>query len=239
MPDDSWNEANDVAHFPAGYPGGIGEAAFNMDVWDSAVDALQSLGYIDPDKVGIIGFSRSGWYTEFALAHGRTHYKAATVADNVEYGLSEYWSLHSASYAQAWESMYGGPPSGRTLTNWLNYSISFNLENIHTPILMEEMGSGIPYRESQAIPINLVNHFDVFTGLSRLNKPVVLYYYPGEDHTPEDPQARLGSLQRNVDWYRFWLQGAERIDQEDADQYMTWRHLADLAHRDARAAGIE
>lgn len=233
LPDDDWNEVNDVAHYPSGYPGGIGEAAFNMDVWDSAVDALQSRGLVEPANVGIIGFSRTGWYTEFALAHSQTRYKAATAADNVEYGLSEYWSMHSENVIRAWDSMYGGPPYGGTLTNWLDYSVSFNLDKIHTPLLMEEMGSGVPYQNSQSTPMNLITHFDLFTGLNRLNKPVVLYYYPEEDHAPEDPQARLGSLERNVDWYRFWLQGYERPHPEDAGQYATWRHLRDLARSDA------
>lgn len=235
LPDDDWTETNDVEHYPPGYPGNIGEAAFNMDVWDSAVDALEAQGLVDPNNVGIIGFSRTGWYTEFALVHSRIHYKAATAADNVEYGLSEYWSMHSPGVIRGWDSMYGGPPYGATLKNWLDYSVSFNLEKIHTPILMEEMGSGVAYKSNQSIPVNLVDHFDLFTGLNRLNKAVALYYYPDEDHAPEDPQARLGSLQRNVDWYRFWLQGYERQNPADSGQYVAWRHLRDLARTDARS----
>ena len=235
LPDDDWTETNDVEHYPPGYPGNIGEAAFNMDVWDRAVGALEAQGLVDPNNVGIIGFSRTGWYTEFALVHSRIHYKAATAADNVEYGLSEYWSMHSPGVIRGWDSMYGGPPYGATLKNWLDYSVSFNLDKIHTPILLEEMGSGVAYTSNQSIPVNLVNHFDLFTGLNRLNKPVALYYYPDEDHAPEDPQARLGSLERNVDWYRFWLQGYERPNPADSGQYATWRHLRDLARTDARS----
>jgi hypothetical protein len=32
-------------------------------------------------------------------------------------------------------------------------------------------------------------------------------------------------MQRNVDWYRFWLQGYERADPEDREQYLRWRKL--------------
>jgi hypothetical protein len=37
------------------------------------------------------------------------------------------------------------------------------------------------------------------------------------------PQARLASVQRNLDWYRFWPQSYERPNPEDPDQYVRWR----------------
>jgi dipeptidyl aminopeptidase/acylaminoacyl peptidase len=65
------------------------------------------------------------------------------------------------------------------------------------------MGNGEVYSNRNAPPINLATSFEVFTGLNRLHKPVEMYYYPNESHTPEHPQARLATMQRNVDWYRF------------------------------------
>jgi dipeptidyl aminopeptidase/acylaminoacyl peptidase len=215
----------EIANAPKGYPGGIGEAAFHMDVWDSAVARLTADGMVDPEKVGIIGFSRSGWYTEFILSHSKTRYRAATVADNVQYSLGEYWLLHSDSTIRGWETVYGGPPYGSTLPNWVRYSISFNIDKIHTPLLMEEMGYGIADDNEQRPPLNLVQNYELFTGLNRLGRAVELYYYPYEQHQPDHPQARLESLQRNVDWYGFWLLGSEREKPEDGEQYARWRLL--------------
>jgi hypothetical protein len=59
-----------------------------------------------------------------------------------------------------------------------------------------------------------------------------LYYYPNEQHQPDHPQARLANLQRNLDWYRFWLQGYERPNPEDPDQYKRWEHLRELRDAD-------
>jgi dipeptidyl aminopeptidase/acylaminoacyl peptidase len=224
-------------YFPKGYPGyqgigGVAEAAFVMDLWDAAVDHLDQQGLIDRDRVGIIGFSRTGWYTEFILAHSKTHYRAATVADNVQYTLGEYWLLHDAGTIKAWDQTYGGPPYGPTLKNWLDYSISFNIDKIHTPVLMEQMGAGSAYDNVAAPPTFLTVALEVFTGLNRLKKPVELYYYPNEDHTPEHPKARLATMQRNVDWYRFWLQGYERPNPEDPQQYTRWRELRELQRQD-------
>jgi Tol biopolymer transport system component len=228
-------------YFPKGYPGyqgfdGIAEAAFNMDLWDSAIKSLDSQGMIDTNRIGIVGFSRTGWYTEFILAHSQTHYAAATVADNVQYSLGEYWLLHDQGTIKSYDLTYGGPPYGATFENWLKYSVSFNLDKIHTPLLMEEMGNGAQYSDINAPPIGLAASFEVFTGLNRLNRPVELYYYPNESHTPDHPQARLATLQRNLDWYRFWLQGYERPNPEDPGQYKRWEHLRELQNAENNAA---
>lgn len=225
-------------YYPKGYPGsqgagGLAEAAFAMDWWDSAIKTLDEQGYIDSNRVGIIGFSRTGWYTEFILAHSKIHYRAATVADNVQYSLGEYWLHHETDRIKSWELTYGGPPYGATLKNWLDYSISFNMDKIHTPLLMEEMGNGKLYSNPSTPPIPLAASFEVFTGLNRLNKPVEMYYYPNEGHTPDHPQARLATMQRNLDWYRFWLQGYERSNPEDPQQYIRWRKMRELQQEDA------
>lgn len=230
-PDSRTDGGGTAIPYPKNYPGypgagGVAEAAFNMDVWESAVGALDSKGLIDNNRVGIIGFSRTGWYTEFILAHSKIRFRAATVADNVQYSFGEYWLFHDAETITSYEHIYGGPPYGATLKNWLNYSVSFNLDKIHTPLLMEEMGYGITKEINDfAPPLGLAASYEVFTGLSRLGDPVELYFYPKEGHQPESPQARWATMQRNVDWYRFWLQGYERPNPEDSEQYLRWRKM--------------
>lgn len=218
-------------------PGGIAEAAFSMDIWDSGVEALAAQGLVDKDRVGIIGFSRTGWYTEFILAHSRIKYRAATVTDNVQYSLGEYWMLHDSDTISSYENAYGGPPYGATLKNWIDYSVSFNIDKIHAPVLMEQMGDGITKEISNfSTPLGLAASYEVFAGLSRLHNPVELYFYPNEDHTPSHPAARLATLERNVDWYRFWLQGYERPNPEDPDQYKRWEQLKELRDADLKTS---
>ncbi|MBB6144387.1 dipeptidyl aminopeptidase/acylaminoacyl peptidase [Silvibacterium bohemicum] len=233
-----WKFQDDLNNRPEGYPGGIGEAVQQMDIWDSAVDMLDKTGRIDPSKVGIIGFSRTGWEVEFDLVHAHTRYAAATVADNVQYSLSDYWLYPWLD--GDYERMYGGPPYGSTLGNWEKYSISFNLESIHTPLLLEMMGYGahedLPFKWPGSIPRNLANRFEITKGLSRLKKPFEMYYYPDEQHQPDHPKARVASLQRNLDWYRFWLQGYEDPQPAKRDQYEGWEHLRQLRDTDATAA---
>ena len=223
-------------YYPKGYPDDLAEAAFQQDLVESAVEMLTQHHIVDPAKVGLIGFSRGGWYVEYALTHSRISFRAATVTDNVQYSFVEYYSFHNSPVSSTLETMYGGPPYGKSLKNWLDYSISFNLDKIHTPLLMEANGYGQKDNLPNRPPDNLAVKEELFLGLSDLNKPVELYYYPDEQHQPVHPQARIASLQRNVDWYRFWLQGYERLNPEDSDQYKRWERLREFRDADDKAA---
>jgi dipeptidyl aminopeptidase/acylaminoacyl peptidase len=234
---EGWTAAQEETRYPTGYPGvkgegGLQEAAFNMDVWDSAVASLSKQGIIDSSKVGVIGFSRKGWYVEFMLARAGVHYRAATATDNIQYSMGEYWLYRAdADLRRSMDAMYGGPPYGDNLKGWRDYSVSFNLDKFHTPLLMEEIGHGIK-DNSAAPPSTLAAQYEVFTGLKRLEKPVEMYYYPLEEHQMDHPVARLHDLQRNVDWYRFWLQGYERTSPDSSDQYARWHKLRALDSAD-------
>jgi dipeptidyl aminopeptidase/acylaminoacyl peptidase len=213
------------AFYPPGYPGQLAEAAFQMDIWDSAINTLSDDGLADPDRVGIIGFSRSGWFTEFILTHSKHSFRAATATDNVQYSMGSYWLLHTDGAMLNSDTVMGGPPYGDTRKTWIDHSISFNLEKIHTPLLMEEMGYGVHDDRPGSIPETLALSYEVFAGLNRLRKPVELYYYPDENHLPDHPRARLASLQRNVDWYRFWLLGTESADPADPGRNERWQRM--------------
>lgn len=131
----------ELKFYPKGYPGGVAEAAYELGVWDGAIGALSKQGSVDANRVGIIGFSRSGWYTEFSLVHSRYHYRAATVTDNVQYSIGTYWLLHTDAVLRGFETMYEGPPSGASLKNWIDFSISFNLEKNQDAITYGSLGA--------------------------------------------------------------------------------------------------
>jgi dipeptidyl aminopeptidase/acylaminoacyl peptidase len=207
------------------YPGMVGEVVGEMDLWESAVRKLVVQGMVDQRKIGIIGFSRGGWYAEFLLTHSAIHFAAATAADNVQYTLGEYWLTHNTAVSQELASAFGGPPFGKTLRNWMEYSTSFSLERVHTPLMVEVMGYGVHDDIAGMIPTNLAIRYELLTGLTELGKAVEMYYYPDEDHFMGTPAARLRSMERNVDWYKFWLLDTERPDPEDRDQYVRWRRM--------------
>lgn len=52
-----------------------------------------------------------------------------------------------------------------------------------------------------------------------------LYVFPNEPHLKFQPRHKLAIYKRNVDWFRFWLQGFEDADPSKADQYEHWRAM--------------
>lgn len=226
---ESADAGEEYRHYPQDLPGrkgygGLAEAAFYTEVWDAAVKELDKEGLIDPQRVGVTGFSRKGWYAEYMITHGTTHYAAAIATDNVNYSLGERWLAADATRANAWDQMYGGPPSGESLNAWLKYSISFNMDKIHTPLLMEVHGRGMQNDQTTGLH-QLAGSYEVFVGLKQLGKPVDLAYYPNLDHVPDDLQYRVDNITRTVDWFRFWLQGYERPEHDAEQQYRRWERL--------------
>ena len=207
------------------FPGEM-SAAYNwMAMVESAVDLLARRGMADPENVGIAGFSRTSWLTDFTLTHSRYHFTAASSADSGIYTYEMYFRSNSRDLVTGSETQVGGPPYGKTLQDWLRYAPPFNAERVRAAILMEYNGTA-------------EHGFEFFTALGRLGKPVEFYRYPNGSHPLDTPFERVASLERNVEWFRFWMQGWEgKAPDYDTRQYDRWRALrSDDQKRDLRPA---
>lgn len=87
------------------------------------------------------------------------------------------------------------------------------LKQIQTPILFEAHGLTEIYISG------------MFDAMDKLGKPVDCFFYPGGSHFLRLPLHRWGSLSRNVDWFRFWLQAYEDPDPKKQATYERWRRL--------------
>ena len=224
--------AFDFNELPKGFPGRLAEAYNWMALVESGVDYLVDRGVVDRSKVGIIGFSRTSWKTDFMLTHSDFKFAAASSADSGLYNYGSYWFSNHAGQMANDDQMMGGPPYGKTMENWLKYAPAFNAQRVNCPILMEYTGSGnMPYGPTHA--------YEFFTALYRQEKPVELYFYPLGDHPLDTPSERVASLQRNVDWFRFWLKGEEDPDPAKAEQYARWRELRKLQEQNEKKPASE
>lgn len=188
-------------------------AAFNwMAMVEGAVDLLSNRGMVDRDNVGLAGFSRTSWLTNFTITHSTYKFTAASSADSALYTYTQYYKYNILSQIKGDESQVGGPPQGDTFTNWLEYSPPFKADRVQAAVLLEFTS-----------PIE--DAYELFIALAREGKPVELYYYPKGSHPLDTPLERVASLQRNVDWFRFWMQSYERKNPEDPDQYTRWRAM--------------
>jgi hypothetical protein len=195
------------------------EAPAAMAVYDSAIDFLYRRGLIDPDRIGITGFSRSYWYVTYALTHSKHHFTAADITDGVDYGYFQYMLVSNAGPMEAneFDRVNGAPPFGKDLLRWRKVSPAFLMDKIETPLRIQTLG-----------PTSLLSEWHWFTGLTRLRKPVEMIYMPEGTHILERPWDRMISQQGNVDWFCFWLKGEEDPDPTKAEQYTRWRKLRRL-----------
>jgi dipeptidyl aminopeptidase/acylaminoacyl peptidase len=186
---------------------------------ESLIDLLSGQGLIQRDNVGLVGFSRSSWKVDYIITHSRYHFAAASSADS---GIGDYgasWLDDRGSLGKQIETGYGGPFAGSGKQAWLEGAPAFNADKVNTPLLMEYTGlSGIFEEPLYA--------YEFQSALLSLGKPVELYFYPFGDHPLDTPFERTASLQRNVDWFRFWMQGFTSTSPSyDPKQFARWNLL--------------
>ena len=197
------------------------EGPCNVDGYKSAVQALVEEGMVDPERVGIVGFSRTCFYVLEALTSASVRFKAASITDGVNEGYLQYLtSVDDSQNAVAREAdvMNGGRPFGSGLQKWLKNSPEFNLDKVQAPLQVVASGRA-----------STLFIWEPYAALRYLNKPVDLMVLNSSEHVLTNPKARLISQGGTVDWFRFWLKDEEDTNPAKIAQYVRWRRLRDLA----------
>jgi len=186
---------------------GIGQSAV-----ESAVHLLASEGRIDKSKVGMGGLSFGSEVTMWTLIHSNV-VAAASVASPIP--SSMYYLLGSnigKSFLSLLRSNWQLAAPDETPKQWQKISPTLNLDKMHAPILMQFPEQEYMFALGYAIPMMLSNRADI-------------YVFPNEPHNKFQPQHKLAVYTRNLDWFRFWLQGYEDLAPSKASQYAHWRSM--------------
>ena len=187
------------------------EAPRQMAAYEGAIDYLDSKGFIDRNRVGIIGFSRTAYHVAYTLTHSKYHFAAATLADGFNGGYLEL--LEFPGFAAEPYAVNGGPPYGATLSEWLRNSPGFNVDKVQSPVRLEAYGL-----------ISIFEDWEWYSLMSQMRKPVDFILLPRGTHVLVKPWERLVSQQGNVDWFAFWLKGEDPSPGNDAE-LERWRNL--------------
>jgi len=197
------------------------EGPEEMAAYESAIAALSEKGLIDPQRVGISGFSRTVYHTLYTLTHSEVRIGAATISDGVTFGYAGclfYLSREDQSLCEKVNSA-NGPPFGEELVRWKESAPTFRLDRVQAPLLLQAISGPL-------------GEWEIFAGLKWLSKPVELInFYPTGEHSLIRPSQRLLSEQTTVDWYCFWLKNEEDPDPAKAEQYKRWRGLRMLQEK--------
>jgi len=193
------------------------ERARQLEGWDvlhlfeHAVDYLIERKNVNPNQVGIYGWSHGGFIAEFLIAHSKK-FRAASLGEGGDHNPGVFWALGMTIVPQTYENMFGGPPWGDTLTNYLGFSPFFHVEKIEAPLMLE-------FSESAMLGL------EMYVPLKYLEKPAELVFYKGEEHNFVKPKARIASMARKVDWFNYWLLDTKDPDPQKEEQYRRWDEM--------------
>lgn len=207
------------AQTASGRPG-PDEAEAHKAAFETAITQLIAAGIVDRDKVGIIGFSRNGFYVEYALTHSSFPFAAAVTVDN--WDPSYFQTLLTGLDSEA-ISAIGAAPYGKGLQAWIERAPGFAVEKIRTPLRKVAQTSGA---------FSVLGGWEIYRRMRALNKPVEYYVMADAErhgaHNPQNPAQILSVQQSTVDWFTFWLQDREDSDVRKLAQYARWHKLREL-----------
>jgi len=195
-----------------------------------AVDALVKAGRVDPDRVGIIGWSTTGERVLNLLTFSDLPVRAATMADgdaNTVFSYTLTYGRSDATWAHK-EVLNHGLLGHANQAGWVSADPSMNTACVKTALRIETYGRLVK------------NNWDIYALLRRQYKPVEMVVFPDGTHVLSTPSERMVSLQGNVDWFNFWLKGEKRavplLATETAaslqSQYDAWQQMARLKQAD-------
>lgn len=185
--------------YEIGYPG---KSAYNYIV--SGTKAMVDKGFVDEKNIGIQGQSWGGYQAAFVITQTNM-FKAASVGAPVSNMTSAYGGIR-------WDSgmsrmyQYEDTQSRIGATLWENPELYiknsplFYADKIETPLLIRhnDQDGAVPWYQG----------IELFVGLRRLNKPVWLLNYNGEQHNLRDKSPDCKDLSiRMFQFFNHYLKG--------------------------------
>ncbi len=187
-----------------------------QEIVEGAVEYLNDRELIDRERVGIVGWSRTGPHAGFTMTHSSQPFAAALFIDVDDYG---WWTYLSRGVHQLIEGDYGTAPFGEGLGQWMQMAPSFNLDRLRTPVMVVQ-GRDAP-----------TEMFDWYAILRRLDKPIEYWSMPDGEHILFKVGELMTSNHLLVDWFDFWLTGREDPQLSKRDQYVRWRKFREQQAR--------
>ena len=166
----------------------------NKEVQDllAGVDHVLSLGFIDPDRLGIGGWSYGGILTDYTIAT-TTRFKAGTSGAGSALQTSMYGT---DQYIFQYENELGAPWKNPKLWEKLSYPF-YKADRIKTPTLYMggEKDFNVPIAGSE----------QMYQALKSLGVPTQLVVYPGQFHGISRPSFVKDRYDRYLGWYDKYL----------------------------------
>ena len=158
----------------------------------SGLDAVEKTAPIDPDRVGITGWSYGGYMTMWALTQ-TNRFKAAVAGA----GLSNWQSYYGTNNIDTWMLPYFGSSVYDDPKVYERSSPMTFIKNVRTPTLVVggDRDAEVPITQS----------YEYWNALRRLNVKTEFVVYPDEGHFFFKRADQIDVMSRLVTWFDTYL----------------------------------
>jgi dipeptidyl aminopeptidase/acylaminoacyl peptidase len=162
----------------------------------TGVDHLIAQGIVDSTKMGVLGWSAGGHWSNWILTHTNRFKAISTGA-----GTSNWISMYAESDVQRNRQFYLGNklPYDDFDAYWNQSPLKY-IKNAKTPTMIHvvEGDPRVPRPQSE----------ELFMALKRLGVPTEMYVYPGSTHGIPDPRNQLLKSVAEMAWMDYWVRGS-------------------------------
>ncbi len=159
----------------------------------SGVDYLVERGWVDPERVGVMGWSQGGYISAFCTTYASDRFRAASVGA----GISNWVTYYVNTDIHPFTRQYLGANPWEDSDIYRSTSPMTYIQRAHTPTLIQH-GTA-----DQRVP--LPNAYELYQGLRDMGVQVRLVTYPGMRHGPTKPRVCRQIMQENLNWFNRWI----------------------------------
>lgn len=154
----------------------------------ACVDELIGQGLVDPDRMGVMGWSYGGFMTSWIITQ-TSRFKAASVGA----GVTNLMSFTGTADIPNFVPDYFGGEYWQEFDRWRAHSAMFNVGGATTPTLIQHGEADLRVPVSQG--------YELYNALRRQGVEVQMVVYPRQAHAITEPKLLLDAMQRNVAWF--------------------------------------
>ena len=171
------------------------------DAWDvlSGVDDLVKKGWVDPNRVGCMGWSQGGYISAFLTTSSKA-FKAISVGA----GISDWATYYYNTDITPFTIQYLGADPVTDPAIYAKTSPMTYIKNAATPTLIQhgELDRRVP------IP----NAYELRQGLEDRGVPVEMVVYKGYGHGITKPKSVRAVMEHNLAWFGHYIFGDPKPD---------------------------
>lgn len=166
------------------------------DAWDvlSGVDFLIARGWVDPARIGVMGWSQGGYISAF-LTTTSTRFAAVSVGAGISDWATYYYNTDITPFTIDY---LGGDPTTDPDIYRKTSPITY-VSQARTPTLIQQGDL------DKRVPV--ANSYELRQALEDRHVPVEMILYKGFGHPINKPKAQRAVMTHNLAWFNHYLWG--------------------------------